>query len=465
MIDEPGDRRSAKSAVRINKSTIDAVALPARGKRTMIWDNELRGFGVRIAASGARTYILRYRMGGRDTSIRTVTIGQHGSPWTADQARKRAADLLLQVRLGRDVVADRRADKMKAQDDAIARKERLFAVVVETWFERHVVRDGLRSRRDIRGVVDRDLKPAFEGKTIDEITKNEITRALNAIGVRSGAAANKAHKWLRQMFGWLIDQGELEHSPVAGVKKPFPENSRSRVLSLGEIVVLWVALDGLPTPFRTYYRLLVLLGQRLRETSNVPWSEIDFEADEWLLPKDRTKAKRDHLIPLPAQAICLLSAVQPEPKLRKGPVFTTDGTVGISGFSKMKEAIDAAITGLLDESADAREMVGGVFADWVVHDIRRSLATGCQAMGIALTHTEAVLNHAVFDKVSGVAGLYHLYDYYNEKAEALERWGNLVEQAVALFRRGDLEGVRALDPARRAKADRRRSTRTSIVRV
>jgi integrase len=244
-------------------------------------------------------------------------------------------------------------------------------------------------------VLDRDLKPAFEGKTVDEITKKDVTTALDAIGERSGSAANKTHKWGRQLFNWLIDQGEMEHSPMAKVKKPFPESERTRVLSLAEVVVVWVALDSIAEPFRSFYRLAILLGQRLRENANAPWAEFDFEAEEWLLPEERTKAKRDHLVPLSKQAIDILVSIKPDQATRVGIVFTTNGVSGISGFSKMKDALDEAVVKLIEGDSRARALVGDAIAPWVVHDLRRSIVTTGQAMGFQLEHTEAVLNHAI----------------------------------------------------------------------
>lgn len=445
---------------RLTKSIVDETSHPPSGKRTMVWDLDVKGFGVRVTASGGRTYLLRYRMGGRDTPIRTLTIGQHGSPWTVEQARKRAAELLTLVRSGRDPVEERQAERTRATTDAGEREKRMFAVMAEDWFRKHVKRNGLRSSKDIRGVLDRDLKPAFADKTIDEITKKDITDALDAIGERSGSAANKAHKWARQIFNWLKDErGEIDHTPMNGVTRPFPEPSRTRVLSLGELVVLWVALDGLAEPFRSYYRLQILLGQRLREGANAPWSEFDFEAGDWFLPRARTKADRDHLVPMSEQAIELLEDIQPDPAKRRGPVFTTNGKVGISGFSKLKEQIDELIETTLREDAKARDLVPDGIADWVIHDLRRSLATGCQGLGINLVHSEAVLNHAIGKNLSGAGRIYHLHEYYDEKAEALARWGDLIEKAVACFRAGDVEGVRALDPGRRTRSRRRRRPR------
>ncbi|TPG41381.1 site-specific integrase [Sphingomonas koreensis] len=460
MVDKNSDGRRNRSTARITKSMMDAEPLPRKGARTMLWDGELKGFGVRIIASGTRTYILRYRMGGRGTPIREITIGQHGSPWTVDQARRRAAEILMQVRLGHDPVAERAAEAQRSEADAGAREERMFSVKADEWFRKHVEREGLRSHKDIRGVLDRDLKPAFAGKSIDEITKKDVTDALDVIGNRSGSAANKSHKWVRQIFNWLKDErGEIKQSPVDGVTRPYPEPSRTRVLSLPELVVLWVALEGLADPFRSFYRLLILLGQRLREAANAPWSEFDIEAGDWFLPRARTKADRDHLVPMSEQAIELLEDMQPDPSKRRGHVFTTNGKVGISGFSKLKEQIGDQIDRLLRENALARELAPNGIADWVIHDLRRSLATGCQGLGIDLTHSEAILNHAFGKTLSGVAPVYLLHDYYDEKAEALARWGELIEKAVACFSAGDIAGIRALDPARRTRSRRRRRPR------
>jgi integrase len=159
------------------------------------------------------------------------------------------------------------------------------------------------------------------------------------------------------------------------------------------------------------------------------------------------------------QAIELLEDLEPDTAKRRGPVFTTNGKVGISGFSKLKEQIGELIETLLRVDPNARELAPDGIADWVIHDVRRSLATGCQGLGIDLAHSEAVLNHAIGKNLSGVARVYHLYEYYDEKAVALARWGDLIEKAVACFRAGDVEGVRALDPARRGRTRRRRRPR------
>lgn len=211
----------------------------------------------------------------------------------------------------------------------------------------------------------------------------------------------------------------------------------------------------MPKPFRSFYPLLILLGQRLREVSNLSWGELDLEVAEWLLPAARAKNKREHLVPLPDAALAILNARNDRGGGAGTPVFTTDGVVGISGFSKMKEALDAKVAEVLAAHPEAAADLGAQLADWVVHDLRRTLATGCQAMGFPLEVTDAVLNH-VSDRETGTRGVYQLYDYFEQKADALERWGALITAAVKAWNEGDVSAVLDMDPVRRAKLARRK---------
>ena len=448
--------RKEKAVAKLGKSTVEGIARPTAGTRAVLWDSELKGFGVRVTGSGIRTYILRYRVGGRDAPLRTHTIGRHGSPWTTEQARRRAAELLGQVRLGVDHAAERASRRESAEQVAAHREDRMFAKLADRWFRQHVQRGDLRSEKDIEGVLKRDLKPALEGQTVDDVTKEMVAEMLETIGDRSADAANKAFKWLRQMYNWFVEKGVVATSPLDKMKMPFPEGKRTRTLTLSEVVLVWVALDALPHPFRSFYRLLILLGQRLREVSNLPWSELDMAAGDWVIPAARTKNKRDHLVPLPEQAVDILDALEPEAARRRGPVLTTDGRVGISGFSQIKERVDEEVAKLIVSNAAAASLLGaGEVAEWVAHDLRRTLATGCQSLGIGIPVTEATLNH-VSGARGGIVGVYQLYDYYDEKADALQRWADLIDAALECWRAGDVEGIHALDPARRKRRSRMR---------
>ena len=111
---------------KITKRSVDAVPvpLPGSGRREYLWDEEVKGFGLMVTDKGHRSYIAQYRIGGRSGQTRRVTIGKHGSPWTPDSARKRALELLEQVRRRIDpfdaerahLLADRERQRRRHED-------------------------------------------------------------------------------------------------------------------------------------------------------------------------------------------------------------------------------------------------------------------------------------------------------------------------------------------------------------
>src|SRR5271163_4011121 len=95
---------------KITKRSVDALKPEADGAETVLWDSELKGFGVRVQRGGAKSYVLHYRVGtGRGAPLRKLTIGRHGSPWTAETARKEAKTLSGITAAGADPAADKLA--------------------------------------------------------------------------------------------------------------------------------------------------------------------------------------------------------------------------------------------------------------------------------------------------------------------------------------------------------------------
>jgi len=408
---------------RITKRSVEAVPLPTASGRNYLWDEQLKGFGVMVTPTGSRSYLVQYRIGGRGSPTRRYTIGKHGSPWTADKARDRAIDVLEQVRKRIDPVDAERERLISAAESKKDAEQFAFSTYADTFIKRHVEARQLRSAEDIRSVFRRDLKPHFGSKALTAIRRSDVQACLDIVSERSGSAANKAHKWLRKLFQFAVNRGDLHSSPMEGMAPPHEEGRRQRVLKARELVIVWNAAGDLGEPWASFIRTLLLTGQRLREVAGMQWQEVDLDAATWVIPGARTKNKRDHLVPLAPAVVDLLAATQPNTKQRKGVVFTTNGKVAIGGFSKLKTAIDGKV----------RERLAGLPGDgvftvepWVMHDLRRSLATGCQALGFPIEHTEAVLNH-VSGKRGGLAAIYQLHEYLPEKTAALNAWARHVQ--------------------------------------
>jgi integrase len=217
---------------------------------------------------------------------------------------------------------------------------------------------------------------------------------------------------VRSFFGWLADRDIISISPAAGVRMPAELVSRDRVLDDDELRLVWKASGTLSEPFGAFVRMLMLTGQRRDEVARMTDDEL--AGDLWTIPGDRAKNGEPHLVPLSPEALGVLAEVT-----RIGPanfVFSTTGRTAISGYSKAKTALDAAVAKLAkDEGRDP-------LAGWTLHDLRWSCATGLARLGVPVHVTELVLNHRSGSR-AGIVGVYQRHQYLDERRAALEAWG------------------------------------------
>ena len=154
-------------------------------------------------------------------------------------------------------------------------------------------------------------------------------------------------------------------------------------------------------------------GQRRDEVLSMDYAELDMASALWTIPAARSKNGLMHLVPLNSLALTELQALGAN-KHKRGLIFTTTGTTPISGISKMKSRLDGAMAEIL-EDVDP----GNPRTAYRLHDIRRTVATGLQRLGVRFEVTEAVLNHVSGAK-SGIAGVYQRHNWADEKRAALD---------------------------------------------
>lgn len=418
---------ASKPSVSITKKFINDITYPSSEEgRRVHWDKQLKGFGIRVNPNRTIVFVVQYRMKANGAKTQTYTIGKYGSPWAPDAAREEARALLEKVHHGIDPIRARRAAASAAELAVLEESHYDFDAFADRYIERHVKANSLRSLKDIEGTFDRDLRPFFKGKSVRQITKQDCKDMRAKVADRSRSGANKAHKWLNAAIMWGIEHDGLDTSPMFGLKKPFKEERRSRVLAEWEIALLWSVLPALAWQFAMLMRILILTGQRLREVAGIRWEEIDLSRKEWIIPGSRTKNKLDHLVPIAPVFERLLTTIEPDPKRRHGLLLTSNGRTPVSGFSKSKTETDELIAVALRTEKWCER---GVFRPWVRHDARRTLSTMCGEMKVPIAHAEAVLNH-VSGTLSGVAGTYWLYQYATEKRQALTKWEKRLERIM-----------------------------------
>jgi integrase len=390
---------------------------PDPARRVEVPDAAFPGLYLVVQPSGARSWAYRYRHGGKP---RKLTIGRFPALSLA-QAREKAGEAARAVDLGADPATSKVEAKARARGAQEAARDQV-RTLVDLYDRRHL--SGLRTGPAARGFIERSAVAAWGERDVRTITKRDVVDLLDGIVDRgSPIAANRTLAHLRAWFGWLKARDVIAVSPAEGVRPPVAERSRDRVLSDDEIIAFWRAAEALGEPFGPLYRLLLLTGQRLREAAGMRDAEI--VGDVWTIPAARAKNGEAHVVPLSTAAQELLVGVR---RIKgAGFVFTTMGAAPVSGFAKAKERLDTAMLKMLRKTVedDGGDPADVALTPFVIHDLRRTAASGMARLGIAPHVVEAVLNHRT-GTVSGVAKVYNRFTYEAEKRAALEAWGRYV---------------------------------------
>lgn len=372
---------------------IKRFAAPEKG-RLEVWDTLLPAFGVRVTASGQKTFGVMYRVGGVQ---RRQTLGSYPAVTLAD-ARKLARKAFAQVAEGRDPSTEKRERREGGKADS-------FRAVAAEYVDRYAKRHKReRSWREDERLIRRELLPWWGARRIGGVSKADMLNLLDATSDRAPIMANRLLALVRKLFNWCQERGYIEASPCAGIKAPSKERTRERVLRDDELRKLWPAFEAMEYPFGPLFKMLLITGQRVSEVAGMRRDELGPDiVPLWTLSSERTKADRQHVVPLPSLAMDLLRG---SPELGGEYVFTARGDRPVNGFSAAKRRADA---------------LSGV-TGWRLHDLRRTMATGLAKLGTPPHVVSEILNHAP----AGITRqVYDRYSYEREVAEALERWGRV----------------------------------------
>jgi integrase len=402
---------------------IKKLSLPA--KRVEIPDGKIAGLYLVHQPSGAKSWAVRYRV---DGAPKKLTLGSYPALDLAN-ARRRAQEALGEVARGKDPAGIKRESRAavkasrQAETDVVER-------VVDLYVERYSKRE-TRDWRETQRLLNREIVGPWRGRRLSSIGRSDVYALLDAIADRgSPSSARHAFAAFRGMCGWAVKRGLVDRSPAEGVVLPAAPPSRDRTLSDAETGLFYRAFESVGGPFGTVGRLLFLTGARKSEVSGLKWSELDLAARTWRLPKERSKNGREHTVPLSDAAIRILEGL---PRVENCDfVFTVTGRAPVCGWTKAKAHIDAAILSILrDEACSRRDDPDQATPPppWTYHDIRRTVATGLQKLGVRLEVTEAVLNH-VGGSRGGIVSVYQRYQFEPEKRQALDAWARRLEEIV-----------------------------------
>jgi integrase len=389
-------------------------AIKAFKRRTAaydVMDNVVPSFGLRILPSGEKSFILYRRFPGSSSPVRR-SLGAYGE-LGLHEAREKAREWIALIKKGVDPAKEAK----RLQEAAIEAERAKHANTFGSAFESYLTRKA--SKLKSGGTIEKEMSREFAGwmnKPLADISQRDVKDAIQKIVDRG--APTQAHTlfaMLRGFFNWVVDSGDygLKESPCRGIKPTVligERGIRNRTLKDFEIAAYWRSADALGYPFGPFFKLLLLTACRRNEVSDARWTEVDMGAKLWIIPAERMKGGAAHAVPLTPDITAILGDL---PHFSGGDyVFsTTGGLRPISGFSKAKARLDATM------AADL-EAQGERFAQFIVHDIRRTARTKFSALPVEDVVRELLVAHAR----PGLHKIYDLHAYQDEKAQALTLW-------------------------------------------
>ncbi|RLV58029.1 DUF4102 domain-containing protein [Parashewanella curva] len=396
-------------------------------------DTELSGFYAQMGKTSdyearKHTFYLYYRFGGRDGIQRRYSIGK-SNVLTATDARKEAIRLKAKISLGEDVYISRKENR------SAIKKSKLEPDVnqLSDEFMNIYVRPHRKRPDEVARMLSADIIPAIGSIKLNKLNRRlVISKALDPIVARgSKVQANKTLSLLKQMFDFGIQRGLLEHNPLTGTKRMViggKETARSRNLSLDEIKLVFLKLPTLGVSHQviTILKLLLFTACRVNEITSAKWQDIDFEKQEWTIPKENVKSKKgaekEHKIPLNDSINSLLyEAKNAYAYLNSEFVFPSLTCTTVAPGTKPidKRSVARAINRNIDNF--------GIEA-FTPHDLRRTAATLLGKLSVDPIVIEKVLNH----ELVGVMAIYNQYKYMEKRAVALKKLAELINDRCQL---------------------------------
>lgn len=362
------------------------------GRKCLIWDRDVPGFGARRQKTNAVSYVVIYRTA--ENRSRFYTIGRHGAPWTPETARREARRILGSVASGADPAAAkkqrRHAESVNELCDlylADAEAGRLLTrrkvpkkkstiVTDRSRIERHIrPLLGLRAVASVtRADVESFMHSVAEGKTAVR-TKTGKRRGLAIVRGGKGAAARTVGL-LGAIFSYAVRHNIGTDNPVRGVER-FADGHRLRRLSekeygaVGEAIQKASAGDIWP-PALAAATFLALTGWRTGEAIGLTWREVDLERRTAILGDTKTGLS---MRPLSRAACELLKRLDGNTELVFGAA-RGDGLM--SGFPKFWARI---------------ALLGGLPRDVTPHVLRHSFASLANDLGYSEPTIAALIGH------------------------------------------------------------------------
>jgi integrase len=395
--------------MKLTKTTVQNLPVPIAGQ-TLYWDEELRGFGIRIGAGGTRTYIAQSRVDGK---ARRITIGEHGR-WTCDQARKEARLQLVAMDKG----IDPRAEKKRRELISVS----LRAVMHNYCRDRRTAKGGPLKPSTITSIekhVNKSLSN-WADKPITSITRDSCSAKFRELSERGPVQANQCFRILRALLNYAQETYRpggipiLLENPVAilsGKKMWNPSIAKKTRIPNSHIGKVWKMLqarranDALVPVSQTgadIVLFLILTGCRWSEAAQLTWDRVKLAEGYWYLPTP--KNHNPVILPLSKAAREILTART----AMEGNDYVFPARSKVGHLRETRKTMD-----------EVSEVAG---VHLTPHDMRRTFSAIANQCGIELWKTKLLMNHVSNDVTITNYTETNDMRYLSAEAEKIAAW-------------------------------------------
>lgn len=361
------------------------------------------GLFIEVMPGGKRVWRLRYRLKGKQEK---VTLGDYPSFSLVD-ARRWREDCKAKVARGESPMRSKQEQKAAELDTVEAFARRWLAEVVEKNTEQP---------RNIKRVIEKDIIPAIGQKELAEVTTGDILAIADRIKARGAdQMALLTRNVLKRMFAYAIARQKVTFNPAAAVEASYIATAKSRDVALtpDEVgrLLRGIYTSSMRRAHKLALHLLILCMVRKSELLEARWDEIDFNKDEWVIPAERMKKDRAHVVYLSRQALAMFEELK---SLACGSPYVLPSR-GDLNQPIAHSTLNVAIRAL---ELDVR--------DFVIHDFRRTASTHLHEAGFNSDWIEKALAH----EQKGIRGVYNKAQYAEQRRNMLQWWADFVDTQI-----------------------------------
>jgi integrase len=363
------------------------------------------GLFIEVMPGSKRVWRLRYRLNGKQEK---VTLGEY-PVISLVEARKSREEAKAAIHKGDSPMkAKREAKVLEREPDTVEAFARCYLSEVVGEGE------GTSYASNIQRVLKRDILPYIGGKRLSDVNAGDVLALCDRIKDRGAhQSALLARNVVKRLYDYAIARQKVSHNPAAQVAGRYIATAkpRDRALSGEEIGELLKALtlSRAHPAHRLAIHLLLITLVRKGELIGAKWEEIDFDKAEWVIPGNRMKKDKPHVVYLSRQA---LSAFEGLKLLACGSEYVFPSRDGLDKPIH-KTTLNVALRAL-------------GFSDFTLHDFRRTASTHLHEAGFNSDWIEKALAH----EQKGIRGVYNKAEYAESRRKMLQWWADFVNAHV-----------------------------------